>query len=117
MTPSLVLVVTSSLATAVASATITAGRAQSLVTLALAVAAAVVGRLALARRSGPRARGRGIAAVIAGALAAVLAGVHVASAGPIGSGSGKLGAIVALVLGLAGAVFGGLAIARGRRTA
>jgi hypothetical protein len=115
MTPSLVLVVTSAVATAVANAAITAGRAQSLATLALAVAAAVVGRLALARSFGPRARGRGIAAALAGALAAALAGVHAVSAGPIGSGSGKLGAIVALVLGLAGAVFGGLAIARSRR--
>lgn len=48
----------------------------------------------------------------------VLAGLHLATAtGAIGTGSGRAGAIVALVLGLIGIVLGGLARARGRRAA
>jgi Family of unknown function (DUF6223) len=47
----------------------------------------------------------------------VLSGLHLArSSGGIGTGSGRLGAIVALVVGLIGTVLGGLALARSRRT-
>jgi hypothetical protein len=46
----------------------------------------------------------------------VLSGLHLATAtGAIGTGSGKLGSIVALVVGLIGVALGGLAIARARR--
>jgi hypothetical protein len=36
--------------------------------------------------------------------------------GAVGTGSGRLGAVVALVVGLIGAVLGGLALVRSRRT-
>jgi hypothetical protein len=47
----------------------------------------------------------------------VLGGLALArSAGRIGTGSGRGGAIVALVVGLIGMVLGGLALTRSRRT-
>jgi hypothetical protein len=57
-----------------------------------------------------------VAAVVA-LISVVLGGLALSrSAGRIGTGSGRLGAIVALVLGLIGMVLGGLALSRSRRT-
>jgi hypothetical protein len=56
-------------------------------------------------------------ALLAGLIGVVLSGLHLATAtGAIGTGSGKLGAIVALVVGLIGMTLGGLAIARAPRS-
>jgi hypothetical protein len=86
-------------------------RVQSLVGLGLGVASIVLGVLAL--RSA--ARGRPIAAIVVGAAGVVLSAVRLAMSGPIGSGSGRLGAIVAVVVGLAGVALGTLALVRARR--
>lgn len=100
----------------VAAGGITAGRAQSLVGLAVGLIGVIMGGRALARSAGGKRRGRGIVALIAGLLGMVLSGLHLATAtGAIGTGSGKLGSIVALVVGLIGVALGGLAIARARR--
>jgi len=97
----------------------TSGRLASSSVAVLALVAAVVGGLALARarRSGapgsaPRGRG-GVAAVVLGLLAAGAGAVLAATAdGGLGSGSGVGGAVVAVVLGLAAVVLGGLAATR-----
>jgi hypothetical protein len=83
----------------------------------VALISVVVGGLAVARSAGAKRRSRGIVALIAGLLGMFLSGLHLVTAtGAIGTGSGKLGAIVALVVGLIGAALGWLAIARARRT-
>ena len=54
---------------------------------------------------------------VLGLIGVVIGGLALArSAGRIGTGSGRLGAIVALVVGLIGIALGGLALARSRRT-
>ncbi len=55
------------------------------------------------------------AALLRGFGLAAPAAAHV-SAGVIGTGSGRAGAIVAAVVALIGVVIGGLALARSRRT-
>jgi hypothetical protein len=89
---------------------ITAGRAQSLVALAVGLFSLVMGGLAAARR------GRALVALAMGLGGIVVSGVRLANAGPIGTGSGRLGAIVALAVALIGTVLGGRALARSRRT-
>src|SRR5215207_5477629 len=101
----------------VAAGDITAGRAQSLAGLAVALIAVIIGGLALARSAGGKRRSRGIVALIVGLIGVVLSGRHLATAtGAIGTGSGKAGAIVALVVALIGMALGALAIARARRS-
>jgi Family of unknown function (DUF6223) len=56
-------------------------------------------------------------ALALGLVGAVLGAVRLASSTAIGTGSGRLGAIVALAVGLVGTVLGGLALARSRRAA
>ena len=52
-----------------------------------------------------------------GLIGMLLAALHLAtSTGGIGTGNGRVGAIVALVLGLIGMVLGRLALARSHRT-
>jgi hypothetical protein len=84
------------------------GRAQSLLGLAVGLISVVFGALAGARR------GRATVALVAGLIGVVWSGVRVASGGPIGSGGGRLGAIVALAVALIGTVVGGRALARAR---
>ena len=91
---------------------VTSGRAQSLVALALGVLGIVLGARAL---RGAPSRGAASVGVLAGLLGAGLGGLRVATAGPIGTGSGRLGAIVAVVVGLIGMALGGLALARRAR--
>jgi hypothetical protein len=93
----------------VAAAGITLGRAQSLVGLAVGLISVVVGMLAGARR------GRAIVALVLALIGIAFSGLHVATAGPIGTGSGRLGAIVALAVALIGAVLGGRVLARANR--
>ena len=89
---------------------VTAGRAQSLLGLAVGLISVVVGALAGARR------GRAVVALVAGLIGAVWSGMRLASSGPIGTGGGRLGAIVALAVAVIGTVLGGRALARSRRT-
>jgi len=89
---------------------ITAGRAQSLAALAVGLVSLVIGGLAGARR------GRALVALALGLGGIVWSGVRLANTGPIGSGAGRLGAIVALAVALIGTVLGARALARSRRT-
>ncbi len=99
---------------------ITAGRAQSLVILAVGLTSVVLGGLSLSRSarrvSGGTHSRLAVVALVVGMVAAVASGVRLANAGPVGTGSGRLGAMVALAVGLVGAVMGWLALARSRRT-
>jgi hypothetical protein len=55
----------------------------------------------------------GLIGLVAGAVCAVLSIVHLLRAtGGFGTGSGKLGAIVALVLGVTGILLGSMALTR-----
>jgi len=89
-----------------ATAGITAGRAQSLGGLAVGLISVFIGMLGGARR------GRALVALVLALIGIAFSGVRVATAGPIGTGSGRLGAIVALVVALSGAVLGARALAR-----
>jgi len=91
-----------------AAAGITAGRAQSLVALAMGLISLVVGALAGARRR------RAGAALVVGLIGIVFSAVRLANSTAIGTGSGRLGAIVALVVGLLGTFLGWRALARSR---
>jgi hypothetical protein len=100
----------------VAAGGLTAGRTQSLAGLAIASIGAIVGWLAVARSTGGRQHRRGVVAALAGLIGVVLAVRHLTTAsGAIGTGSGKLGAIVALLVAMFAAALGGLAVARARR--
>src|SRR3954469_14132751 len=95
------------------------GRAQSLGALAIGLISLIVGGLALAR-SGPGGRGRprrATVALVVGVIGMIASVVRLAtSTGGIGTGSGQLGAIVALMVALLGTVLGGMALARARRS-
>ncbi|MGF6930028.1 hypothetical protein QFZ48_005528 [Chitinophaga sp. W2I13] len=98
---------------------ITTGRAQALVGAIIALISLIMGWRAKARSRSTHLTGnrqnKPTAAIIAlslGAIAIILSVVHLStSAGAVfGSGSGKAGAIVALVLALTGATLSGLAL-------
>jgi len=88
---------------------VTAGRAQSLLGLAVGLISVVVGALARGRR------GPATVALAAGLMGVVWSGVRVANSGPIGSGGGRLGAMVAFAVAVIGAFLGARALARARR--
>lgn len=84
----------------------------------VAMGSVVIGWLALrsVRRAGNSGTGRSVVAVVAGLTGGLNGAVKLAVAdGGLGTGNGVFGAAVALVLGLAGAALGGLALARSRR--
>lgn len=88
------------------------GRSVPTAAAVVGLTAVVVGVLALAR---PGARGRALAALVLGLVAALVGGLHAASAaGGFGTGHGLAGALVAVVLGLIGAALGGLGLTRSR---
>ena len=88
---------------------VTVGRAQSLAALAMGLLSLVLAGLAGARRN------RALAAVVVGLIGIVFSCVRLANSTAIGTGSGRLGAIVALVVGLLGTCLGWRALARTRR--
>jgi hypothetical protein len=91
---------------------ITTGRARSLVGAFVGLISVVVGGLALARSTGRL----GTVALVLGLLGIILSVVHLGtSTGGFGTGSGRAGAIVALVLSLIGTSLGGRALFRSRR--
>jgi uncharacterized protein DUF6223 len=96
----------------------TPGRAQSLGALAVGLISLILGGLALGRSGGgaggrPR---RATVALVVGVIGMIASVVRLAtSTGGIGTGSGRLGAIVALLVALIGTFLGGLALARSRR--
>ncbi|MFD2083392.1 hypothetical protein SAMN05421678_10194 [Actinopolymorpha cephalotaxi] len=98
--------------------TLTAGRSWAMVAMALGVAGAIAGGLALANRAGTvTRRRRALAALVAGSAGTVVGGLVVAAAdGGPGTGYGIVGGVLALPVGLAAMLLGGLALARVRRT-
>jgi hypothetical protein len=102
-------------ASTVGASTLTVDRLAASVAALMALAGAVVGGLALARRLGRYGK-RGPAVALAAGAAGMLAGglvVATADGGP-GTGNGIVGGFAALVVGLVAVVFGGLAWARSR---
>jgi hypothetical protein len=92
------------------------GRTVPTVAAVVGLISVVIGWLAVrsARRIGNK-RARPIVSLGAGLLSVVVGGLHGANAaGGLGTGNGLAGAIFAVVLGLAGMVLGGLALARSR---
>ena len=90
----------------------TEGRARANIAAAVGLISAIAGATALIRSAGRT----GIAAVVLGLIAIVLSVVHLATfTGGFGTGGGRAGAMVALVLGLLGISLGGFAVARSRR--
>ena len=94
----------------VAAVGITAGRAQSLVALILGLISVVIAGFARGRR------GPALTAVVVAATGIVLSSVRLVNSTAIGTGSGRLGAMVALAVALLGMALGGRALARARRT-
>jgi hypothetical protein len=81
---------------------LTAGRARSLVGVAVGLISVIIGWRAKARSDFGNSRPQVIAAVL-GVTAIILSVVHLANTtGGFGTGGGKAGAIVALALGVAG---------------
>lgn len=97
---------------------ITTGRLLSIVTGLVGLISVVFGRQALARSTapiGPR-RPKAITALVTGLICVSFSILHLTfSTGGFGTGSGKLGAIVAMVMGLIGAILGCLALGRSRQ--
>jgi hypothetical protein len=98
---------------------ITPGRARSLVGVAAGIAGLIIG-LRARKRSNTQpggARSAAMAALALGVVAIVLSVVHLAVIpGGFGTGGGKAGAVVAIVLGLAGVGLGAFAL-RTKKTA
>ena len=90
------------------SATMTSGRARSLVGVVVGLISLVIGGLALARNRGA------IVAVVLGLIGIVLSVVHLVGSTGFGTGGGRAGAIVALILSVIGMSLGVLARARSR---
>lgn len=99
---------------------ITAGRLTSIAIGILGLISLVIGRQALARSNAsmrPR-RPKAIATLIIGLTVVALSVLHLSlSTGDFGTGSGKLGAIVAMLVGLIGSALGCMALVRSRRMA
>lgn len=95
---------------------ITAGRARSLAGVFVGLICLIVGWRAKSRSSkGENTRGSAILALVLGAIGLVLSVMHlILTAGAVfGSGSGKAGAIVAILLNSIGIIFAALALRKG----
>ena len=108
-------------APAVSAHTLTADRIVATGAVAVAVAGAIVGGLALARSTGGSdhaGRRRSTIALVAGIAGTVVGGLVVVTAdGGPGTGNGIVGGYAAVVVGLIAVLLGGLARARSRSTA
>lgn len=97
---------------------ITAGRLTSIAIGMLGLISLVIGRQALARSTAsmrPR-RPKAIATLVIGLTVVVLSLLQLSlSSGDIGTGSGKLGAIVSMLVGLIGSALGCMALVRSQR--
>ena len=98
---------------------VTIGRLTSIITGVIGLVSVLTGRQALMRSSHPvSSRPKAIAAIVMGIASVVAGALHlILSNGGFGTGSGKLGAIVAMVAGFTGACFGLLALNRSKRIA
>lgn len=88
---------------------ITSGRARALVAAAVGLISLIIGAFALARSTG---RVWSMGALVVGLIGTILSVVHLSTSGGFGTGGGRAGAIVGLVLALIGMILGGLALAR-----
>jgi len=85
---------------------ITPGRARSLVGVFFGLVSVIIGSFAKRRK-----RSWAITALALGIIAIILSAIHLANVtGGFGTGGGKAGAIVAIVLGLCGCALGGFAL-------
>jgi len=97
---------------------ITPGRAAALFPGVIGLIGITIGRLALIRASRRTSSAQllSIIAIVMGMICIVLAALHLArTTGGFGTGKGRAGAIVALVLGLVGMFLGGRALFRIRK--
>ena len=90
----------------------TSGRLLATSAAVIGLIGVVIGGLSLAR---PASWSR-IGAIIAGLIAALVGGFRVITASGIGTGGGRAGAIIALVLGVIAIALGGFAYSRSRNT-
>jgi len=105
-------------ASTVDAATVTGDRLLATAAALVTLAGAIVGGLAAARPDGRSSRRSSAVALAAGVTGMLVGGLVVATAdGGPGTGNGIVGGYAALVLGLVGALLGGYALARTRRTA
>jgi len=102
-----------------AAGNIGSGRLLPSVAAVVGLAGVLIGRRALARSrhtENSKVKSWAVLALVLGLISLAIGILHaVNSAGGFGTGNGLAGAIVAMVLGLTGAVLGGLAMARFRR--
>ena len=91
----------------------TSGRLVATLSAVLALLGVVMGAIAVFRPTGPTYLR--IGAIVAGLIGDVFGGIRVMTASGIGTGGGRAGAIVALILGLIAVALGGFAFARSRR--
>lgn len=99
---------------------ITTGRLISIAITVLGIISLIIARQALFRSPSSlgTARSKAITALVMGLAVVLLSIIHLSlSTGSFGTGSGKLGAIVAMLLGLTGSTLGALALKRVRRMA
>ena len=92
----------------------TSGRLVATLSAVLALIGVVMGGIAVFRPTTPAHLRMG--AMVAGLIGVVVGGIRVMTASGIGTGGGRAGAIVALVLGLIAVALGGLAHVRARRS-
>lgn len=92
---------------------LTSGRTRSLVGGVIGLVSVIIGWRARSRSVANKSRARtpGISACVLGIVAIALSVVHLAgNTGGFGTGGGKAGAIVALVLGIIGTFLGGISM-------
>jgi membrane protein CcdC involved in cytochrome C biogenesis len=97
---------------------ITSGRAATILPMVLGLISLIIvftTRYNLANQYIAK-RNKALTAILTGLISIVVAGIHLARAsGDFGTGSGKLGAIVALLLAGIGVVFGIIIVSRSRQ--
>jgi len=105
-------------ASAVDAYTLTGNRVVATAAAVVALAAAVIGGLALRRNAGRNSKRISTVALTAGMIGVVVGGLVVATAdGGPGTGNGIVGGYAALAFGLIGVLLGGFALARTRNAA
>jgi uncharacterized protein DUF6223 len=105
-------------ATAVDAYTLTGDRVIATAAAVAALAAAIIGGLALRRPIGRNRKRTSMVALVAGMVGIVVGGLVVTTAdGGPGTGNGVVGGYAALALGLIGVFLGGLALSRTRDAA
>lgn len=97
---------------------LTPGRLTSIIAGLVALTSIITGGLALRSSAGADFKKRvGTWSIVMGSLSTLLSLAHLAMAtGGFGTGSGKAGAIVAIVLGVTGVLLGSRALSRARRS-